>query len=80
MATYKSDEQLARRIYKNKVEGRAMELATALNLCDKMLAAWLELLAPTCQWFAVDGSDYELYIERMTRGDFKGRISARKVN
>lgn len=80
MKTYKSDNQLAKRIYQNKVEGRAMELNTALTLCDKMLAAWLELLAPTCQWFAVDGGEYELYIERMTRGDFNGRISVRKVS
>lgn len=80
MAPYKSDEQLAKKIYQNKVEGRAMELNIALPLCDKMLAAWLELLAPACQWFAVDGGEYELFVERMVRGDFKGRISARKAS
>lgn len=80
MVLYKSDEQLAKRIYKNKIEGRAMELGTALTLCDKMLAAWLELMAPTGQWYKVDGGEYELFVERMVRGDFKGRITARKVN
>lgn len=82
MATqlYHSDEQLAKRIYRNKVEGRAMQLGYALALCDKFLSAWLELKAPSCQWFVVDGGEYELFIEPMVRGDFKGRISVRKVN
>lgn len=80
MVLYKSDEQLAKRIYKNKIEGQAMELDKALSLCDKMLAAWLQLMAPAGQWFKADGNEYELFVERMTKGDFKGRISARKVN
>jgi hypothetical protein len=80
MALYKSDKQLAKRIYKNKVEGRSMEFNPALSLCDKMLASWLKLMAPAGQWFKADGGEYELFVERMSRGDFKGRISARKVN
>lgn len=80
MALYKSDEQLAKRIYKNKVEGRTMELNPALSLCDKMLSSWLQLMAPTGQWYKVDGGEYELFVERMVRGDFKGRISVRKIS
>lgn len=76
---YQSDEQLAKKINRMKIEGRAMEMDQALALCGKQLAAWLELMAPKYQWFEVRGGEYELFIESQQRSDFKGRVHARKV-
>lgn len=76
---YKSDQQLAKKIYRMKTQGRAMEMPQALSLCDKFLSAWLQISAPSYKWFEVDGGEYELYIETAARGDFQGRIHARKT-
>ena len=67
---YHREEQLARRIYREK--GHTMGLEAALALCDKFLGSWLVVLAPRFRWFSA--GEFSLFVEPNDRGDFKARI------
>lgn len=74
---YRSDEQVAKRIYRSK--DKVMSFDEALEKMDKFLSSWFEAMAPRFQWFEVDGGEFELFIEPNNRGDFVGLIHVRRA-